>query len=115
DNQDRFTEIEIKISKADLKADFKKAHGHRSKIISRLIYAVPKELEQVAIELIPKDAGLIVCEWKSLYPGSPIKLKAYWKKMVKHKVIEVPSSATIQKFKELGCMRIWSLKKHNTK
>jgi hypothetical protein len=44
DKKGQFTEIEIKISLADLKADFKKPHGHASKIITRLVYAIPKDM-----------------------------------------------------------------------
>ena len=58
DSGDRLTEIEIKISLQDLKADFKKEHAHKSKLISRLVYAVPKNLVENALNLVPKEHGL---------------------------------------------------------
>lgn len=54
-------EIEIKISRSDLLADAEKRHAHESPAISKLWYAVPKELEEFALEHIPGTAGLIRC------------------------------------------------------
>ena len=53
-------EIEIKISKSDLKADKKKKHEHKSKKIARLYFAVPYNLKDDALQLIPEHAGLFV-------------------------------------------------------
>jgi len=113
----RFTEIEIKISAADLKADFKKKHGHRSDFISRLIYAMPKELCEKYQDLIPKHCGIISVEvsypdWA--YGKAIVKAKHY--RLVKHdKKKKLPTSGQIFDFMRLGCMRIWSLKAHNNK
>jgi hypothetical protein len=52
------TEVEIKISKADLLADKKKLHRHRHNHIARLFFAVPDCLVDFAIENIPERAGL---------------------------------------------------------
>jgi hypothetical protein len=54
------TEVEIKVSKADLLKDGEKKHHHNHNLIRRFYYAVPKELEQVALETIPDHAGLII-------------------------------------------------------
>lgn len=54
-------EIEIKVSRSDLLADAKKAHAHDSAAISRLWYAVPKEMVDFAKENIPLESGLIRC------------------------------------------------------
>ena len=54
-------EIEIKISRADLRADAEKRHQHTSSAISRLWYAVPLEMEAYALEQIPAAAGLVRC------------------------------------------------------
>jgi hypothetical protein len=54
------SEIEIKISVADLRADLKKPHGHRSNKIKFLYFAVPEEIKEKALELIPERAGLYV-------------------------------------------------------
>lgn len=110
DKQNRFTEIEIKISKSDLKADFSKKHGHKSKIISRLVYAIPENLLETALELLPNDSGIIIVKYYNGY------YKAFWHRHARHKknTEEIPTS-TINKFYQLGCMRIWSLKAHNNK
>lgn len=108
DKSGRLTEIEIKVTLSDLKADFKKMHGHSSTIISRLIYAVPDKLVEYAQEHIPKHAGLITVNWNQ-YLG---KFEARWIKPCKHfKNMEKPSQEVLIKLMKLGCMRIWSLKK----
>ncbi|MDQ5929183.1 MAG: hypothetical protein QG594_961 [Bacteroidota bacterium] len=67
------TGFEIKVSKADLKADFKKPQHRKLKDISHFgntgmeryfgkfkyfYYAVPLELKEIALELIPDFCGL---------------------------------------------------------
>lgn len=52
-------EVEIKISSGDLRADFKKEHGHVSKAIKRLYYAIPIEMIKHA-HLIPDYCGIII-------------------------------------------------------
>jgi hypothetical protein len=118
DNNGRFTEIEIKISAADLKADFKKRHGHRSDFISKLIYAMPKELCEKYKDLVPKHCGIISVEVS--YPewmydgGAMVKAKHY--RIAKHdKTKRMPTEKEKMDFMRLGCMRIWSLKAHNNK
>jgi len=111
DTQDRFTEIEIKVSKSDLKADFKKSHNHHSKIISRLVYAVPRNLLDSALELVPPNCGIIVVDEVEKY--GKLYYVAKWHRIVRHdKHKSKPSDKKIRKFMELGCMRIWSLKAH---
>jgi hypothetical protein len=53
------TEYEIKTSKADLKADIKKKHGHDHPLIKRLFYAVPTKLVEYATEILPEDVGIV--------------------------------------------------------
>ena len=52
-------EIEIKTSKADLKADKKKKHKHISKRIKKLYFALPYYLLPDCESLIPENAGII--------------------------------------------------------
>lgn len=111
DDQNRFTEVEIKISKSDLLADFKKSHGHRSKIISRLVYAVPEFLLPHT-DIIPKHNGIIVVKSEWIAKPGYWQRTALWKRQCRHKVVETPTPHTIRKFMELGCMRIWTLKQH---
>lgn len=114
DTKGRFTEIEIKISLSDLKADFKKGHNHSSKFISRLIYAIPFELLEKAFPLIPDHCGIIVV--KTIERFNTTSYIAEWQRQCKHdKSKQKPDQKTIEKFYQLGCMRIWSLKKHKRK
>ena len=57
---DYATEIELKTSVADLKADMKKLHGHRSKYIRQLYYGISEDIPwDAALQLIPENAGII--------------------------------------------------------
>lgn len=109
DSERRFTEVEIKISLSDLKADFKKSHGHKSNKISRLVYAIPDFLLEKGLPLIPQTCGVIAVRWS----GS--RYVAYWVRQARHKVIQKPTEQDITNVMRLGCMRIWSLKSHNNK
>lgn len=121
DDKNRFTEVEIKISMADLKADFKKKHGHKSKYISRLIYAFPEEMLDKALPLIPENNGIIVVKTISPldYSGHTTQIqyhKAYWIRHARHdKTKERIPDKILRDFFRLGCMRIWSLKSHNNR
>lgn len=101
----KFTEVEIKISASDLKADFKKRHGHEHKYISRLIYAMPLKLCEKYGHLVPKQHGIISVTWN----GYGFRANHY--RQARHKKIqyEIPYQF-ISDFMRLGCMRIWSLK-----
>ena len=54
------TEIEIKISKADLLKDKEKRHGHNSNDIANFYFCVPEKLKDVALKNIPYRAGLMI-------------------------------------------------------
>lgn len=54
-------EVEIKISKADVKKDAKKKHGHESNKIRRLFFAIPESLfTDDVVAMIPERAGIFV-------------------------------------------------------
>jgi hypothetical protein len=105
-------EIEIKISKSDLLADFKKGHNHidRGNRITELYYALPNSLFNKCINIIPADAGIIVCERYTNYYGNEV-VGAYIKREAK-KIKNSRKLTTDEQLKiaRLGCMRIWSLK-----
>lgn len=110
DDQNRFTEVEIKISLADMKKDLTKPHGHKSKYISRLIYAVPDKILDKCLPYIPNHAGIIIVKE---YEHGCI---ARWHRQARHDKTKNPvPKDIINKFYQLGCMRIWSLKAHNNK
>lgn len=107
----KFTEIEIKISMQDLKADFRKKHGHKSKYITRLIYAMPEAMIEKSKEIIPKECGLISVRCSYQRPPT-----AVWVRQCRHRQNSEPiPQRIIDKFHQLGCMRIWSMKAHNNK
>ena len=70
------TEIEIKVSKADLKKDKEKKHNHDSKLFKYLYFAVPKELTEFALSEIPEKAGLYEVYERASGDG-------YWVKQIK--------------------------------
>lgn len=62
------TEIEIKVSKADLRKDKSKKHDHTHELIQNFYFAVPEELKDFALDNIPEKAGLyIVSKVKRYY------------------------------------------------
>lgn len=107
DKSGRLTEIEIKCTLSDLKADFKKPHSHQSSIISRLVYAVPDKIVDYAKENIPPGAGLISVKWSD----ARCEYMARWERMCRHKKTDPPGHKITTKLMALGCMRIWTLKK----
>lgn len=55
-------EVEIKTTKADLKADQKKRHGHNHRAIRKLWFAIPFELYEqgdAVVGLVPERAGIL--------------------------------------------------------
>lgn len=97
-------EVEIKRSKADLKADFKKEHKHNDDRIKEFYYALPEELIESCKELIPETAGLIsVRLYRKKYKAEIIKKAKINKarRLTEHELLRIT---------HLGTMRIWSLK-----
>ena len=100
-------EIEIKISKSDLKADTKKKHGHHSDRIKRLYFAVPKFMEEYALKNIPERAGLFVINEKDGFVGrvecvKVAKLNKNFRKL---------NEKEMNHLYELVALRMWSLKR----
>jgi len=95
-------EIEIKISKSDLVADGLKYHDHYSPKISRLYFAIPDFLEE-CVPLIQANAGVFLVSEYGL-----VKLLRTPKINNQHKF----SDTERMKVAMLGCMRIFTLKKH---
>jgi hypothetical protein len=97
-------EIEIKISKADLLNDKNKKHGHYHNHIARLFFAVPEELKDIALEVIPDRAGLYTIKHSKAKP----KLV---KKCVRNKNAIRWTNKERLKLAHLGTMRILNLKR----
>lgn len=105
-------EVEIKRSKSDMMADFKKKHGHKDRAnrIVQLYYAFPVELLPKVEELVPKDCGIITVENYS-YDGKEYKQYARMHRDAKRKkgAKRLTQKEQLQ-IARLGTLRIWTLK-----
>lgn len=114
--------FEIKVSKSDLKADFKKPQHTRFNVphpstgkkgleryyskFKHFYYAVPEQLKECALELIPDFCGLWVLK-KEQYPVPPnFYLAREAKKLFDYKWSEKQRNELAR----LGTMRIYALK-----
>jgi hypothetical protein len=96
-------EVEIKVSKADLIADKKKAHGHINSNVKRLYFALPHYIEDY-IEHIPDRAGVILVN----KPRTRLSCKVV--RPAKNEKGYQLSDKEVLKMAMLGAMRIWNLK-----
>jgi hypothetical protein len=113
------TEVEIKTSVADLRADAKKAHGHRSARIKRLFFAIPdylfdtEEKAQKITHLMPDRAGILTVTSiaaAEIRKGWAPRTKI-WRKPVENRAAGKITSAEKYKMARLGALRIWGLKR----
>ncbi len=107
------TEVEIKISLSDLKADFNKGHAHDGKgKIKYFYYAMPASLadREDVIALIPIHAGIFRCSPSVRY--SEHLVSASKARPASARTNARPLSEK-EKFDlvRLGTMRIWNLKR----
>lgn len=99
------TEIEIKITASDIRADKKKTHEHRSNRIRQFFFAVPDYLKDCSD--LPEDAGLIVVPSQEKFWQTKIVRRPRYNKLARPLTDE-----EYQHLLHLGCMRIWDLKEH---
>ena len=105
-------EVEIKRSKSDLLADFKKGHNHIDKKnrIKELYFAIPRSLYDSCKDIIPKDAGILTCE-KWLHDDGRVIVSVWTNRHPKiNKMARKLTTEEQLKIARLGTMRIWSLK-----
>jgi hypothetical protein len=100
------TEVEIKISKADLVKDKEKSHGHKSKKIKYLYFAMPEELDRPdVLEHVPGHAGILVVRETSY---------SYHVKKLRDPLKNIDCRALTEReqyeMARLGALRIWDLK-----
>ena len=105
-------EVEIKRSKSDMMADFKKKHGHkdRGNRIVQLYYAFPEELLLKVEALVPKECGIITVEY---YGDTINEYRGYarmYREAKRKKGAKRLTTAEQLKIARLGAMRIWGLK-----
>lgn len=106
------TEIEIKISRGDLRADAKKWHGHESDRIKRLFFALPDYLDH-CLDMVPKRAGIILVRAEDNVPGVyPYHPKCKEVRPAKRNPAATKISESDRyKVARLGALRIWGLKR----
>lgn len=102
------TEVEIKITRADLRRDAKKAHGHRNPGIKYLYFALPDYLEH-CMEFVPDRAGVILVRAYKEGDWSPVCRRARAPICQKH----AAKMTDRQRYQvaRLGAIRIWDLKR----
>lgn len=103
-NPNRFaTEIEVKVSLSDFKADFKKKFQHDHRKITYFSFAVPAELESKVRGLLPPGTGLIVAHPELRLAYQRIRPKA---RENKHRWTDTE----MYELARLGTLRYWSLR-----
>lgn len=107
-NSGYLTEIEIKISISDLRADFKKKHSHGGDFIRNFYYAVPEYMLGKTLELIDKDAGIIVVSENEVGKRSSFNAKIYRKPKPNKKAKPLTDTMKAKLFR-LGCIKYWSM------
>jgi hypothetical protein len=94
-------EIEIKVSRGDLKKDLKKKRGHNSNKLRRLYFAIPEYLIE-SKDLIPRHAGILVI-------GKYGKVTEIRKAKDNKEAVRISDNERFH-LAHLACMRIWKLK-----
>lgn len=100
------TEIEIKRSLSDFKADFRKKHDHSDKLVSQLYYAVPACIYEKCMELLKgnkREAGILTYNEKGSvsYAITAPTLHSNRRKLFLEEQFQLA---------RLGSMRAWALK-----
>lgn len=100
------TEVEIKISLSDLKADFKKKHQHKDENIKNFYYAFPEEMKEKALKLIPKECGILIAVEKEC--GIPYRKIECYRKPKINKETKPINDIVLSKIYRLGYLRYWN-------
>jgi len=104
-------EVEIKRSKSDMVADFKKKMNHidNKNRIAQLFYAFPVELLPKVEALVPLDCGIIVVKKKKTSDGSWESASIH-RDATRRKGAKRLTEKEQLKIARLGTLRIWTLK-----
>ncbi len=104
------TEIEIKISKADLKKDKEKRHEHENVMIKNLYFAIPDHMDiKFALENIPERAGLLVVVENTTRRRNKYSVRGVRSPVSASKPYRWTDEDRY-KLARLGALRIWRLK-----
>lgn len=101
------TEIEIKRSWEDFKADFKKPHGHDDERVYKFYYSVPSLIKDKVIELLRTKLEFIPAVLSYTEEGVVTDLKIGSPNTNRGRKLFLEEQLTIAR---LGCMRVWNLK-----
>ena len=102
------TEVEIKISLSDLKADFKKEHQHKDENIKNFYYAFPEEMKEKAIKLIPEEAGILIAVKKHSNSGYEYRDIECYRKPKINKEAKPINDIVLSRIYRLGYLRYWN-------
>ena len=102
------TEVEIKISLSDLRADFKKEHQHKDENIKNFYYAFPEEMKEKAIKLIPEEAGILIAVKKHLNSGYEYRDIECYRKPKINKEAKPINDIVLSRIYRLGYLRYWN-------
>ncbi len=105
------TEVEIKVTRADLRADAKKLHRHESAAIKYLYFALPTYLDH-CLEFVPERAGIILVRPYKEGDWSPSCRRV--RAPTCHKGGRKMTDRQRYKVARLGALRIWGLKRQLT-
>lgn len=119
---DYLTGLELKISKSDLLADFKKKHTHICKKVKKFYYVLPKDLEN-CIDLIPEEFGVIIVIKGSYIDDfclkTPLEKTKYNCRIVREsKINKAAEKITVDEYINLcrlASMRAWTQKMNELK
>lgn len=100
------SEVEIKVSKSDLKRDAKKWHNHNSQRLRNLWFAIPEKLRD-CMDLIPVRAGILIVRQQPL-PHSFGYVEEVRKPITNTAARKLSEKERFQ-LARLGALRIWSL------
>lgn len=104
------TEVEIKRSWEDFKADFKKKHNHDDKRVYMFYYCVPKSIVNRVEEYLKEydfETAILTYDENGI-----IERKNGWLSYKGGRKLFIEEQLTVAR---LGCMRLWNLKEKNTK
>lgn len=105
------TEIEIKRSWEDFKADFKKDHKHEDERVYKFYYLIPVSIKDKVIEFLETmhgNNGLLPSVLSYSEDGAISGVNTQHPFTKKGRKLFLEEQLTIAR---LGCMRVWNLKK----
>ena len=105
-------EVELKVSKSDLKKDMSKKHNHCGTYFKRLYFAMPENIYDE--KLVPENAGVLLAYYEKGYTTPNGEVLCWELKEVrkpKEKKVKPLTDKEYLKILELMAMRIWTMKK----